>query len=352
MSPLIAFASSGESKSFVFKGQHTMNLDLRGEISHTEYRTETYQDTCYNSVLDHYETRCVDEPIDVCDSYAPNGLTEGITPGPSLPHEPGGGGGDSQPDPFPGGGGGGLTPGPSEPHEPDPGPSCHTEYRQSCSEEPVYVDEPYECTRTREIPYEVHDGDALNHVLFNFGAIPAGVMPNDTVTVSSSGKDINVNIQGNGPLLYNIAKTQVQNSKNGSLFETTTTVNVAIESITSVNAAVDGGMTGLTANTAAVSFIIGKVTHPEFLMVHLKMKQSVFLGSKTMIDRDLQLSELRLTNVGDKTRVDIYNSLIGTNLSGKTVKITAKVRLNVPSNIAKPGLISTAQPEQTIKVKL
>jgi hypothetical protein len=337
---------------------------LRGERSHTEYRTETYQDTCYNSVLDHYETRCTDEPITVCNSIVPNKspLAEQLRPGPSEPHDGGGGGGltpgpsephDPQPDPWPGngGGGGGITPGPSEPHEPDPGPACHTEYRQSCSEEPVYRDEAYECTKTREIPYTVHDGDSLAHVVFNFGAIPAGLMPNDTFNVSSSGNKVAVSIQSGSPALYRMAQQTKQDSSSGTLLETTTTINVTVDSIAAINLAVTSDLTQLTANTANVSFIIGKVLYPEYLITSLKIEKSVFLGHKTLIDRDLQASEITLTPVGATTRVDIKVSALGLDLSKKSLKIRAKVRLNVPAGIA-PGLISTAQPEQTIKIKL
>jgi acetolactate synthase small subunit len=78
----------------------------------------------------------------------------------------------------------------------------------------------------------------------------------------------------------------------------------------------------------------------------------VFLGSKSLIDRDLAWNEMKLTNVGDKTRIDISNAALKLDLAGKKVKITAKVRLNVPANVAQPGIISKAQPEATIKVKL
>jgi hypothetical protein len=373
LSPLIALASSGESKTFVFQGQHQVNLDLRGELTHTEHRTETYEDTCYNSVLDHYETRCTDEPITVCDLITPNknkNLTEGLTPGPSQPHEPGSGGDDSRPDPYeppgsgggltpgpsephdPGNGGGGLTPGPSEPHEPDPGPVCHTEYRQSCSEEPVYREEPYSCTRTRDIAFEVKDGDTLNHVNINFGEIPAGVAPHDNVTVTLSGSDVDLKIQSSGQLFYRTGKHQVQNGNNGGLIETTTTIGVSMESVAAINAAVDQGLNDLTATSEGISFVIGKVVHPEYLVSSLKVKKEVFLGSKSLIDRDLAWNEMKLTNVGDKTRIDISNAALKLDLAGKKVKITAKVRLNVPANVAQPGIISKAQPEATIKVKL
>ncbi|MBY0451586.1 MAG: hypothetical protein K2P92_01040, partial [Bdellovibrionaceae bacterium] len=173
MSPLLALSDSGESKSFVFQGQPSVSLVLRGEKTHTEYRTETYQTTCYRSEFSHYEQRCVNVPVTVCDL-----MTEQLVPGPSNP-KPGGPGGDpDRPPRFP-------EPGPSE-------PSCRTEYRQSCSQEAVYVDVPYSCTKTRQIPYEVKDADTLNRVVLNFGAVPAGISLNDTFAVKASGLDISV----------------------------------------------------------------------------------------------------------------------------------------------------------------
>jgi hypothetical protein len=331
LSPLLALADSGESKSFVFQGQPSVSLVLSGEKTHTEYRTETYQTTCYRSEFSHYEQRCYNEPINVCDM-----MFEQLVPGPSNP-KPGGPGGDpDRPPRFP-------EPGPSEPR-------CRTEYRRSCSQEAVYVNVPYSCTQTRQIPFEVKDADTLNRVIFNFGAVPAGISLNDTFAVKASGIDISVNAQSN-QVFYSLNKQQVQSNK-GNLIEATTTFNVAIDSIAGVNAAVAQGLTELTATADGVSFMIGKVLRPELLVVNLKIKQSQFLGSKTLIERDLQPSEITLTDVGDKTRVDVKNSPALGLKAKKTVKITAKVRLSGPGNIANPGALSVEQPEMMVKIKL
>ena len=98
--------------------------------------------------------------------------------------------------------------------------------------------------------------------------------------------------------------------------------------------------------------MIGKVLHPELLVVNLKIQKSVFLGYSTQLDRDLKASEITLTSVGDKTRVDATTAILGLNLSGKSLKVRAKARLVAPANFPNPGAISVAQPEQTIKVKL
>lgn len=332
MSPLIAFADSGESKSFIFQGQRQERLVLRGEMSHTEYRTEYYEGTCYSRELSHYETRCRTVSERVCDFYA-----EQLVPGPSNP-KPGGPGGD------PG------RPAPYEPR-PEPGPSCHTEYREECHEEPVYVNEPYSCTKSRQIPYTVKDGDALNHVQINFGDVPAGLALQDTVTVQSSGTQITVNIQSNGQALYKVTQSQSQ-SGTGSLVETNTVVDVAILSIDSINSAVANGMTDLTLTSSGISFVIGKVHLPEFLLANLKIKKSVFLGSKTLFDGDLQPKQMVLTDLGDKTKVEIKAETLGLDLTNKTLKITAQVRLNVPADVAKPGSVSSLKPEQSIKQKI
>ncbi|MBY0453231.1 MAG: hypothetical protein K2P92_09355, partial [Bdellovibrionaceae bacterium] len=146
-------------------------------------------------------------------------------------------------------------------------------------------------------------------------------------------------------------KQQAQSNK-GGLIEATTTVNVAIDSIAGVNAAVAQGLTELTATADGVSFMIGKVLRPELLVVNLKIKQSQFLGSKTLIERDLQSNEITLTDVGDKTRVDVKNSPALGLKAKKTVKITAKVRLSGSGNIINPAAISVEQPEMTVKIKL
>lgn len=333
MSPLLASADSGETKNFVFQGQASVNLELRGEISHTEYRTETYPGTCYRSEFSHYETRCVNEPVTICDQYV-----EFLVPGPSNPKPGGPGGDDDRPPRYP---------------EPDPSPSeprCRTEYRQHCSQEAVYVDVPYSCTLTRQVPYTVKDADTLNHVLFNFAPVPSGLTLSDNFIVSASGSTVAISTQSN-QVFYTLTKQQTQNSNNGGLVETTTTVNVAIDSIAAFNAAVSEGVTELTATTDGVSFIIGKVLRPELLIVNLHIKKSQFLGSKTMIDRDMQANEITLTDVGNKTRVDIKNTALGLK-SGRTFKIRAKVRLNASGDVTNPGAISTEQPEQSIKVSL
>ena len=52
-------ASSGESKSFTYDGsQDSVELILRGEKTHTEYRTETRTTTCYRTEIVGYRTIC------------------------------------------------------------------------------------------------------------------------------------------------------------------------------------------------------------------------------------------------------------------------------------------------------
>ena len=54
-----SIASSGETKTFTYDGaQNSVELLLRGEKTHTEYRYETRTTVCYRTEIVGYRTVC------------------------------------------------------------------------------------------------------------------------------------------------------------------------------------------------------------------------------------------------------------------------------------------------------
>lgn len=193
----------------------------------------------------------------------------------------------------------------------------------------------------------------MNHVRVEFGDIPNQVQPNDTFSLTSSGRTVSLAAQGNNQIIYLLEKQQREDNK-GSLVETEVLYKAMMESAAIVNAPVARGVTGLSADANQVSFMIGQVDAPEIVVLSLKIKHKKFFGDKTFIERDLRPGEFTLTNMNGQTRVDIAVSSLnlGDTLSGKKVEVRAKVRLNVTGNIANPQAVSNAQPEQVIEVKV
>lgn len=165
---LASIASSGETKSFIYDGsQNSVELMLRGDKTHTEYRTETYTTTCFRTEIVGYRTIC-------------NG-------GPGYPG----------PRPFPGPG-------------PRPFPS-------SCWQEPIYRQVAYPCTQTRQIPYEVKDYDVEARVLVDIKNLSNIATSGESFSVALNGDSLTINANGSKTFIIVLKNQDIRSNYTGSV---------------------------------------------------------------------------------------------------------------------------------------
>ena len=165
---LASIASSGETKSFTYDGsQNSVELILRGDKTHTEYRTETYTTTCFRTEIVGYRTICHGGP-----GY----------PGPR---------------PFPGPG-------------PRPFPS-------GCWQEPIYRQVAYPCTQTRQIPYEVKDYDVEARVLVDIKNLSNVATSGETFNVALMGDNLTISANGSKTFIIVLKNQDVRSNYTGSV---------------------------------------------------------------------------------------------------------------------------------------
>jgi len=165
---LALIASSGETKSFTYDGsQNSVELILRGDKTHTEYRTETYTTTCFRTEIVGYRTICHGGP-----GY----------PGPR---------------PFPGPG-------------PRPFPS-------GCWQEPIYRQVAYPCTQTRQIPYEVKDYDVEARVLVDIKNLSNVATSGETFNVALMGDNLTISANGSKTFIIVLKNQDVRSNYTGSV---------------------------------------------------------------------------------------------------------------------------------------
>lgn len=165
-----SIASSGETKSFIYDGtQNGVELLLRGEKTHTEYRYENRQTTCYRTEIIGYRTVC-------------NGGYGYPGPGPR---------------PFPG-------------PRPYPGPT-------NCYRTPIYGQVAYSCTQTVQIPYEVKDYDVEARVLVDVRNLSRTTTPGETFIVALNGDSLTLTASGSKKFLLIQKKNDLRSMMNGSV---------------------------------------------------------------------------------------------------------------------------------------
>lgn len=213
------FAS--DSQSLEFTGERLLKTSLSGVKTHTEYRTEEVEDTCYREVFSHYENVCRDVPEQQC-SYEPRRSCTTI-PGRCSTYQ-----GQCRTHCH-------VVRGQNrcntvcppaqtrcEPSRESCSTSnervCRTTYRTECEDVARYRTESYACMRTVQVPYEVFDYNIEAEVSIEVAKLPTDIAINEKLNVSLNGEDIELSLTTeNAELIAVIKSKNIEDKLEGDL---------------------------------------------------------------------------------------------------------------------------------------
>lgn len=254
-----AQAGSGEARDIIFTGANSNeSVSLRGQETHTEYRTETRIETCWRNELVGYQHVCE--------------------------------GGIGYPYPYP--------------HPvPYPGP-----YRR-CFLQPVYRQVPYSCERVVRIPYEVVDFDVVANVNVKFGSVPAGVSANETLKVSVNGANMSLSSTGSKALIHQLTQENIQVAVNGK--QKTVTANYTVEFTEAAPVLAALSQPKASMNTEAFKLELGPM-NPAATLSHSMEVWKLYVGSDDkLFDRALSANEVEVTPLGSRTEYKVGFGKLG-----------------------------------------
>jgi hypothetical protein len=262
-------ASSGETRTFVYDGSvNSVELLLRGEKTHTEYRYEQHRTICYRTITE-YRTVCS---------------------------------------------GGGYTTDRNGRTIPLP---------RHCYQQPWTRTVSYPCTRTVSIPYEVKDYDVEARVLLDVTNLSEIVTPGEKFKVSLHGDTLSLDIDGSKKFFAMLKKQNVRSNMNGSVKFLDGLYAVELIEAAPVLSALS--MTNISIKDNILNVVMGPITANEHLGFSLYVEERRFLRSDIVIfDRELSLSEYAYTTAENSSELSINMNTIGANVSGGKFGITAK----------------------------
>jgi hypothetical protein len=277
-------ASSGESKTFTYDGsQDSVELILRGEKTHTEYRTEVRTTTCFRTEIVGYRTIC-------------NG---GGYPGPG-------------PRPYPGGG-------------------------RNCWREPVYRQVAYPCQQTVQIPYEVKDFDVDARVILDVSKISMEATPGESFTVSLLGDTLSLAANGSKKFFLVLNKQAIRSRMNGTMKFMDALYSVElIESVPVLKAL---KMTDISLANDVLTFGLGPVNNNPNIAFSLNIEKKKLFGSdEVLFDRELTATEIVIKASNTGSAADVNIDRLGVSLEDGKYSLTAKAYFK-----AKGSLLNASQ---------
>lgn len=298
-----SMASTGETKTFVYDGsQNSVELLLRGEKTHTEYRIEQHRTTCYRTDIIGYRTVC--------------------TGGTYYP-------GPGRPGPHP---------------RPVPGP-------RNCYRQPVYGQVPYPCTQTVRIPFEVKDYDVDARVLVDVTKLAPEVASVEAFKVTLMGEDLSLEVQGSKKFFVMLKKRDIRESMNGSVKFLDGLFAVDLVEAAPVLAALS--MKELSYENGALNFGLGNVTSTKNVGFSLNVTKRPILGSNTVLfDRELAASEVDLKAVAAGTDASVNLERLGVNLGGGRFGLTPKVFFKADGTLLNKSQFDELEASRTLLLKL
>jgi hypothetical protein len=277
---LAGLASTGETKSFTFDGtQNTVELLLKGEKTHTEYKVEDVPWICYRNEVVGYQTVC----------------TGGYGPYP-RPY----------PYPYP---------------RPYPAP-----YRQ-CYSQPIYRSVPYDCIRTVRTPFEVKDFDVDTKVTLNVANL-SEVPASEKLSVTLLGDQLTLTMKGSKKLI-GVLKTEAINPQMaGSVKIINAVYNVELVDAQAINDSLK--LTKISMSRGVLSLKAGRIGDRGDLTLALNVVKKKALSSDvTLLDRALKVGEYAVEDDADvASNISIDMPALGLELNNGKYSITAKLSFN------------------------
>jgi hypothetical protein len=276
-----ALASSVDTKTFVYDGsQNSVELLLKAEKTHTEYRLEEVETTCYRREFAGYNTFC-----------------------------PGGGYGPGR-GPYPG------PRGPGYPRGPMPGGS-------RCYHDPVYRQVPYLCKQTISIPFEVKDYDVDARVIVDVTKLSPESTPGEILKATLRGDVLTFEAFGSKKFFIVNKKQDIRSGMSGSVKMIDALLVAELVEAGPVLRAMN--MSDISMSNGVLNFNIGHVDSRDNLGFALKIVRKKTFGSDTvLLDRELSESEVEVDTTATGAEAGVSVAHLGVNLTKGKYSLTAK----------------------------
>jgi len=274
-------ASSGESKTFTYDGsQNSVELILKGEKTHTEYRYEDRQSICYRTEIVGYRTICT-------------------------------GGG---PRPYPG-------PGP----RPYPGP-------RHCFREPIYRQVSYPCTQTVRVPFEVKDYDVDARVLIDVSNLEGIATTGEQFTATLKGDALKLTAKGSKKFILVLKNQSVRENQVGAVKYMDALY--AIDLVEAAPVLKTLKMTKITMKKPVLTFEFGPLAKTANFAYSLKVAKDKTIGSDEIIfNKELAANDLSISTSNTLSSAQVDFDALGIKLSSGKFKITAKAEFRPEGEI-------------------
>lgn len=261
-------ASSGETKTFIYDGSTpSVQMILKGEKTHTEYRYEDRWSTCYRTEFAGYRTICN---------------------GPRGPRGP-----------------------------------------QNCYRQPIYRQVAYSCIEQVRIGYEVKDYDVDANVMIDVTKLPSVMTSaSEKFIVTINGDDLSLSVVGSKNYFVVLKKQDVRAQMNGSVkFVDALYATELIETAPVLKALT---MTKISLEDTGLTVKMGPVATRENIAFSLNIVKKRNLASDiTLLDRELAMNETVLTTTENSATAVFDVTKLGVDLTGGKFGLTAKAYLKV-----------------------
>lgn len=309
-----ALASTTDTKTFVYDGSaNSVELILNAEKTHTEYRVEQRQTTCYRQEIVGHRSVCTGGGY-----YGPG------FPGPGrYPH-----------------------PGPGRYPYPGPGPI------RSCWSEPIYRSVPYSCVQTVNVPFEVKDYDVNARVIIDVTKVSPEATPGETFKVTLRGDTLTFDVVGSKKFFVVKKQQSVRASMNGSVKMIDGLLAAELVEAAPVLKAIK--MTNISVKDGVLNFNIGPVASMDNLGFSLKIVKVKTLGSDTtLLDRELLASEVEVNASSEGASTAGVNvSKLGVELENGKFSLTAKTFAKFGGNLMNSSQFDELSASRTLVYKI
>lgn len=303
-----ALASTVDTKTFAYDGSvNSVELLLKSEKTHTEYRVEQRQSTCYRQEVYGHRTVCT------------GGGYYG--PGPGFP-------------------------GPGRRPYPGPGPV------RSCWTEPMYRTVPYSCIQTVNVPFEVKDYDVDARVIVDVTKLSSEATPGETFKVTLNGDNLSFDVAASRKFFVVKKQQAVRSSMNGSVKMIDGLLAAELIEAAPVLKAIK--MTDISVENGVLNFDIGPVASMDNLGFSLKVvKVKTFGSDTTLLDRELLASEIEVKAASEGASTAGVNvSKLGVELAGGKFSLTAKTFAKFGGNLMNSSQFEELSASRTLIYKV
>lgn len=288
-----AHSSTEDIRTFTYNGdQNSVELILRAEKTHKEYRYEDHRTTCSKTEVT-YRTVCT---------------------------------------------GGGYRPGPNG--RPIPAPT-------HCYQEPMYRTIYFSCTQTIRVPFDVKDYDVEARVIIDVTKLSQEATPGESIKVTLEGDKLTYDAIGSKKFFIVKKKQDERSSMNGSVKMIDGLLAVELVEAAPVLKAVK--MSDIALNGSELNVTVGQAETRANIGFSLKVEHKKLFGSDTVLfDRELAQGEVAVNDT--KASVDINK--LGVELESGKYELTAKTFVKVGGQLLNSDQFDSLSASKTLIYKI